>query len=256
MTVTEITREQLHARMEKTDLKKRNIGQFCGYYIYNDVCKIKNCRRMHTLNLDFIQEYLGDDNNRLKSVECEKLGHCPHFLCRWGHSQDHIIFGRSDPEDPDATFFEYSEEERAQARSAWKAEKHDAYMQELLTGQRQPKNKREEEMLEQYRINSMSNPNNFPALGNTPPIQHPIPVWGQVPIQPLEEVVVESQEVQQIEIVPETIQEEQPKFSLEIINGQFNSLYQFFNSYPAYLQDPMVYNLFQLACNQYEFMNM
>lgn len=257
MSVTETTPADMLARKAKLSKKQRNIGHFCGGYIYDDCCldtkKGRKCNRMHTRNLDMIKEYLDDKDGKTKSVLCERGAHCHHFLCQWGHDFDHIIFGHTDPEDPNRTIFQYNDEERAQARAAWKTAKHQAYVQELVTGQREPKNQHDQDLIDQYNLSMVSvNTANFPSLPTNPqPIQPPQnSVWVQ---NEQVEVVVE-QPAEQIDVVPETIVEPQ-QISLDDINNQFHTLCQFFNTYPGYFQDPMFYRLFQLTCIQNNLLN-
>lgn len=129
---TLLTQDHLLQLMKKTPLNKRNIGHFCGFYIYDGECK--GCNRIHTLDLDFIRQYLQDD--KVKSVDCDKGAHCLHFVCKYNHKYDQKIFNSRD------------ENERNLARLEWKKDKQKAYNIELLNGSRKPKNKEDHDFIQ------------------------------------------------------------------------------------------------------------
>jgi len=156
LPVQEIYKCDIDLVMQRTPLKKRNISHFCANYIYNGSCT-SPCNRMHTLNLDFIRYYLNDPN--IKSVLCENGAHCKYFLCRFGHDFDHHILGRSSV-NPDHTVFKHDLDTRNHFRQLWREDKHTAFSQELISGQRKPKNANEQNII----------------INNLPPLDNPNPV--------------------------------------------------------------------------------
>lgn len=256
-----LTYSQLNARMNEIPLKSRNIGQFCGFLIYDGKCGQKNCDRMHTLNLDFIRLYLDDD--KVKSVLCAKGAHCTHFVCRFGHDYDHDILGRSDPDDPDHTVFEHDEEHRETARRFWREAKQEAYNIELLSGDRQPKNKRDMLLLERLRNEVVSfNQENFPPLPASPeplPLPLPIPVEITQPaltIAPLKRSMATGDVDHYQSDQDEEDYNAQANFAIDQANFHLTGIHQHFINDPSCLQNPVVNQLYQIACSQNQLLNM
>lgn len=242
--MSQTTFQELLTRMEATPLKKRNIGQFCAGYIYHGKCITQaDCnrnKRMHTDNIDFIKEYLED--GKIKSVLCENAAHCRNFLCRWGHDYDYIIFGHSDTTDenadPDTTVYDFSLQERDNARQAWKDAKHEAYCQELYDGSRQPKNERERNMLIEMQQNQAN-------VEMHQIIEQSIPVS----IYPDTPPII-------CNIQPQTIYPVDPVPMGYDISAHFSVIANHINMHPSnYFADPVIYQLFQLACRQHNIIN-
>jgi hypothetical protein len=208
---------------------------------------------MHTLNLDFIREYLNDD--KVKSVLCEKGAHCTHFVCRFGHDYDHDILGYSDPENPDQTIFEFDEDHRDTARKYWRDAKQDAYNIELLDGSRKPKNKRDHQLLDRLRTEAVAvNSNNFPTMQS------------ELSIVPIHRSRASSDENDDTENDTENDMENDTNVTnvndsnnsynmVTQTNLQFNGIVQYFNSYPDRIQDPVINQLFQIAIVQNQLIN-
>jgi len=268
-----LTYTQLTTRMKEVPLKARNIGQFCGYLIYDGKCGQKNCPRMHTLNLDYIRLYLDDD--KVKSVLCEKGAHCTHFVCRFGHDYDHDILGHTDPENPEATIFENDEQYREDARRFWREAKQQAYNSELLNGDRKPKNKRDRQLLERLRKDLVSvNKDNFPNLPGSAPVAPPSKIsWADMddtddtnlPNLSLPALAVTplcrsnaggNSKMEATQTESDDIQADVAMNQINQINFHYNGICQHFDKYPGYLQDPVVSQLFQVAFSQNQLLNM
>lgn len=251
------TYEELNAAMACTALKDRNIGQFCGFLIYGGECTTADCPRFHTQDLDKIRWYLGDP--KVKSVLCEKGAHCQHFVCRFGHDYDHDILGHSDPENRNQTDFEYDEEHRDKARQYWREAKQYAYNQELLSGSRQPKNKREHALLTRLMKDQNANhQTDFPTLSTNPPVPAPwtpaqmvgsqsyfasaAPAPSPAPTPAPTPVPVESEQPQYLN----PVQPSQYTYQ-DMMNLRYQGLMNTFHANPGYLEEPVVNELFQLC---------
>ena len=273
------TYEELNAAMACTALKDRNIGQFCGFFIYGGECTTADCPRFHTQDLDKMRWYLGDP--KVKSVLCEKGAHCQHFVCRFGHDYDHDILGHSDPENRNQTDFEYDEEHRDKARQYWREAKQYAYNQELLSGSRQPKNKREHALLTRLMKDQNANhQTDFPTLSTNPPVpapwtpaqmvgsqsyfasaapapQHAVPVdrpesekladFSEVARQHLlEKAALSAQTEHQQPQYLNPVQPSQYTYQ-DMMNLRYQGLMNTLQANPGYLADPVVNELFQLC---------
>lgn len=239
ITTTELSHSDLITAMGKIPLKRRNIGQFCGYYIYDNECNNENCNRMHTQNLDDIRFYLEDP--KVKSVLCEKGAHCKHFLCRFGHDFDYIIFGKNSDTPPCLTKFEYSTEDRNIARQNWRDAKHFAFSQELMDGSRKPKNKYEEDLLATLQEQTVSNnKENFPPLSSN------------INIEDEKDVGMISTDIP----VYNPVNTDDAYYEAVVdVNQKFNGIFSYFQNNPNYLNDPIVSQLYQVAYRQNYLLN-
>lgn len=186
-----------------------SINEICAKFIY-DTCDDESCHRHHINEINSIRKYLKQPN--FKKTECVKGAHCKYYLCQFSHEFDDVILSSTS-----------TASQVEDARNSWRIAKHSAFCQELLKGDRTPKNQKEEQLLEKLKKEEEKS-------------------------QSSEEFVLNTSEFPTIGI-------RATEFTIEQLNQGFEDVKKFFEMQPECLQNPIISNLFFVSTHQNQKLN-